>query len=242
MVLLVHNTIPGPYEQQLEYVRLVSYNTLDEIPRLLLQTAPSASRISVTPAHQERQSVEVGPGVRPDGDNDGQAQQEHIEMPQESIADGKEVEAVTSSGDHEEENDETRANAAKTIRDAYRRHLEQKRGGAAHKIQVAYRRYLKRKNAVRQGIHATQAHYWHLLRKRSLEMGWSKDSRYYILFRFPLAYILVCLDMIKAFAESEKKDAKERMVTEGDKVLGELMEAFSQHRCARALIAYFIRI
>ncbi|KAF9644922.1 hypothetical protein BDM02DRAFT_822801 [Thelephora ganbajun] len=62
------------------------------------------------------------------------------------------------------------------------------------------------------GIDATQAHYWRLLRKR-----------------VPLAYILVCLDAIKAFAESEKKEAKKRVMTEDDKNLEELMETLDKH-------------
>ena len=305
MILLVHTTIPGPYEQQLEYVRQVTYNTLDEIPQLLLSTAPGAPRTGTTPGHQERQHVEVETGIQPDDDEYGQAQQEHVEISQEWIHDGKEVEVVAAgrgheeeieetrvnaakamqdayhrrleqrradgdheeeiketrvnaantiqdayrrrleqgqaSGDHEEEIEETRVNAANAIQDAYRRRLEQRRAGAAQKIQATYRRYLKRKSVVLQGTDATQAHYWHLLRKRSSEIGWSKDSRYYILFRFPLAYILVCLDVIKTFAES-KKDTKEKMVAEGDKDLEELTEVFSKHRCVRALIAHFIGI
>ena len=143
MILLVHATIPGPYERRSKYVRPVTYNTLDEIPRLLLSMVPGASRTDTIPAHQERQRVEVATGVQPDGDKDGQAQQEH---------DGKEVEAVAAGRDHEEEIDETRVNAAKVIQDAYRHHLEQKRAGAARKIQATYRRYLKRKSVVLQGV------------------------------------------------------------------------------------------
>jgi hypothetical protein len=62
-------------------------------------------------------------------------------------------------------------------------------------------------------------------------MEWSKDSRYYLLFRVPLAYILVCLDVIGAFVESEKKEAKKRLTAEDDKDLEELMEVLRQHRC-----------
>lgn len=244
MILLVHNTIPGQYEERPKYVRLVTYSTLDEIPRLL-STTPAALRTGSAAAHQERQRAEVATEVQPDGDGDEQAQEEHVEIPQRSIADGKEGEEAMSSGDHEEEIDETLDNAAKVIQGAYRRHLEQKRqrrAVAARKIQATYRRYLKRKSVVHQGVDAAQAHYWHLLRKRSLEMGWSKDSRYYILFRFPLAYILVCLDVIKTFAESEKKDVKERILAEGNKGLEGLMKVLGQHRYARVLIAWFIRI
>jgi hypothetical protein len=285
MILLVHTTVPGPYGQRPEYVRLVTYNTLDELPQLLLSTAPSASRTSVTPAHQERQRVKAGAGVPPDDNEDGRAQQEHVEISQERVDHGKEAEAVTSGGDHEGI-EETRVNAAKAIQDAYRRHSERKRTGAAQKIQATYcrylkrrrtsaaqkiqttylrylkrkrtgaaqkiqatyrrylkrkrtsaaqkiqttyRRYLKQKSVVGQGIDATQAHYWHLLRKRSLEMGWIKDSRYYILFRFPLAYILVCLDVIKSFAESGKKEAKKLLMTAGHRGIEGQMEVINQY-------------
>jgi hypothetical protein len=145
---------------------------------------------------------------------------------------GRKRKWVLSGEDHEDQEiDETRVSAAKAIQDAYRRHLEQKRAGAARKIQAAYRHHLERKSVVRRGIDATQAHYWYLLRKRSMEMEWSKGSRYYLLFRVPLAYILVCLDVIKAFVESEKKEAKKRVMTEDDRDLEELMEALRQHRC-----------
>jgi hypothetical protein len=39
------------------------------------------------------------------------------------------------------------------------------------------------------------------------------------------------LDTVKAFVESEKKEAKKRMMTEDDRDLEELMEALHQHRC-----------
>ena len=241
MILLLHATIPNPREQRLECVRQVSYDTLDGIPQLLISTAPRVLRTSTIPVDQGRQRIEVVTGGEPDGGKDGQAEQEHVEIPPERIADGERAEAVTARGDHEERIDERLVDAAKVIQDAYRRHWERKRTPAARKIQAAYRRYLKRKDIVRQGINTAQAHYWQLLRKRSLEMGLSKDSRYYILFRFPLAYILVCLDVIKTFVESKKEDARERVVAGRGKDLEELKEALSQYRCVRVLIARFIR-
>ena len=229
-ILLQHTSILGPQGRWSKFARLVSYYRLDEVPKLLLM-APSALKIGTTPAHQQQLQVEAATGVQPDDDYDGQGQQEHINIPQERIADGKEAEVITYSGDREQEIDETRVNAAKTIQEAYRRHSEQKRAGAARKIQAAYHRHVKRKSVVRRGIDGTQARYWLLLRKRSLEMEWSKGSRYHLLFRVPLAYILVCLEVIGAFIESEKKEVKKRIKTEDDKDLEELMEALTQHRC-----------
>ena len=50
--------------------------------------------------------------------------------------------------------------------------------------------------------------------------------------RDPLQCVLEWLDMIKTFAESEKKEAKKRrMVTEDKKNYQELTEALTQHRC-----------
>jgi len=98
------------------------------------------------------------------------------------------------------------------------------------KIQTAYRRHLKRKSVVRKGMDVTQADYWHLLRERSMEMEWSKDSQYYLLFRVPLAYILIYLHTIGAFAESEKKGANKRMGAASDKELEEVMKACNQYR------------
>ena len=229
MILLLHTTIPRPRGWRSKYVRQVTYDELEGVPELLL-TAPSASKTGPT-SHQQQPDVEVVAEVQPDGDDDGPGEQEQIDIPQEKIADGMEAEAFASSEDHEEEIDETRVNAAKAIQDAYRHHLERRRTGAAQKIQAAYRRHLKQKSVVRKGIEATQAHYWDLLRERSMEMELTKDSRYYLLFRVPLADILVCLDAIKTFAESEKKAAKKRMLTEDDKGIEESMEVLNQHRC-----------
>jgi len=230
MTLLLHTTIPGPYGWRSKFVRPVSYTNLDEVPELLLSPAPSALRTGPTPSHQQQPPVEEAMVVQPNGDDDEQVEQKHIDIPQEKIVDGEEAEAVMSDGDREEI-DETKVNAAKTIQGAYRRHLERKRAGAAKKIQAAYRHRLKRKSVIRKGIDATQAHYWNLLREKSTEMEWTKDSRYYLLFRIPLADILVCLDTIGAFAESEKKGTNKRMRTAGDKDLEELMGACNQYRC-----------
>ena len=231
IVLLLHTSIPCSSGWRSKYVRPVLYNWLDEVPKLLLSMAPNTLRPGTTPAYLQRPHVEVATGVQPSGDHDRQEEPKHIDIPPERITDGKEVEPATSSGDHEKETDEIQANAAKTIQDAYRRHLEQKRAGAAKKIQDAYRRHLKRKSVIRKGIDATQAHYWQALRKRSMEMEWSKDSRYNLLLRVPLAYILVCLDVIKVFAESEKKGAKKRVMIEDDRKLEELMGVLDQYRC-----------
>ena len=230
IVLLLHDAVLDSHGWRSKYVRPVFYNRLDEVPGLLLSMGPSALRTVATPAHPQRPRVEVPPEVQSDDDHDEQAQEKSIDIPQEKIADGAEEEAVISDGDHEDETDRTRIVAARTIQDAYRHHLERKRAGAVRKIQAACRRYLKRKAVVRKGMEATQAHYWHLLRKRSMKMKWAKGSRYYLLLRVPLAYILVCLDTIKAFSESEKKEAKKRVMTEDDKNLEELMESLKQHR------------
>ena len=230
MILLIHTNMYDPRVWGSKYVRAVTYRRLDEVPKLL-STAPSASRTGLIPSNQQRSHVEAVTGVQPDCDEDEQEEQNRIEIPRESIADGREAEAATSGGDHEEEIDESRVNAAKAIQDAYRRRLERKRIRAAKKIQAAYRRHLKRKSVVRKGIEATQAHYWNLLRERSKEMEWTKGSRYHILFRVPLADILVCLSVIKAFAESGRKEARKRMMAEDHKGLEGSMEALDQHRC-----------
>ena len=230
MILLVRATIPGPHERRPKYVRLVSYNKLDGVPGLLLSGASCDLRSDATPARQQRPHVGAATGAQSGGDHDIQGQQKHIDgTPQEKIHDGEEAEAVTTGGDHEEEIDETLVNAARVIQDAYRHHWERKRIPAIRKIQAAYRRYLKRKSVARKGIDATQAEYWDLLRKRSMEMKWSKDSPYYLLFRVPLAYILVCLDVIATFAGSGKKEANKRLVAPGHMGIEDLMETITQY-------------
>ena len=225
LILLLHAVTPGSDKRQPKYVRPVFYSRLDEVPELLLSIIPSASRADATPTDKRRPRGEVATG-----NHGGQGQQKHVGIPQERIAGRKGPDRVVPGGGHEEEFCRARVNAAKVVQDAYRRHLERTRAGAARKIQSAYRRYLEGKAVVREGIDAAQAHYWHLLRKRSMKMEWPKQSRYYLLFRVPLAYILVCLDAIKAFVESEKKEAKKRMMTEDHGGLEELMEALNQYR------------
>lgn len=236
MILLLHDSIPGPYGRPLNHIRTVVYDRLEEVPTLLLA---DPSTLRAPPQHQ-RLRVGGTAAAQPDGDYDGQEQ--GVNMAQERITEENEAEEGTgSSGDHEPDTaDKSKVEAAKAIQGAYRRHLGRKRAvrdGAAKKIQAAYLRHLKRKSIVRKGIDATQARYWHLLRKRSMEMEWTKESRYNLLFRVPLAYILVCLDVIGGFVESKKKEFKKRMATEDNRGLEELMDAVQQQRCVRVLIA-----
>jgi len=156
MILLVHAGTPGSYERRLKYVRLVSYNRLDGVPKLLLSMPPNALRSDTTPARQQLPRAEVVTRVQPSSDYDGQRQKGRAEMPQERITDGKGAETNMFGGDHEEE--------IKEIRDT-------------------------------------------------------------------LAYVFECLDVIKAFAESEKKKAKRRMMTEENENLEELTETLNKHRC-----------
>ena len=227
----MHIALPDPHGREPRNTRKVSYDSLEDVPRLL-STASSAWRTSAAPTRPQHWArAGVATEVKRDGGDNEQAQQKSIGVPQESIAGGTGAEVVVPGGDEEEETDGTQTNAAKTIQEAFRRYLGRKRTDAARKIQTAYRSRLKRKSIVRKGIEATQAHYWHLLRKRSKKMEWSKNSRYYLLFRVPLAYILVCLDAIKSFADSGKKEAKKRAMTEHHRKLEEVMKVLTQHRC-----------
>jgi len=234
MILLLHNGRPGLSERRWNHVRPVVYSRLDEIPTLLLADPNALS----TPAHQQRLRAAATAWVQPDGGHGGQGQRANV--PEERVADENEAEEGGGlGGNHEQEVNEEKVKAAKMIQNAYRRRLERKRtvrDSAAKKIQAAYLRHLKRKNVVRKGVDSTQTRYWHLLRKRSTELEWSKNSRYYLLFRIPLAYILVSLDVIGAFVESEKKEAKKRIVTEDHRDLENLMENLQQHRYDRLIV------
>jgi len=235
MILLLHEDVPGPYGRPLNHIRTVVYGRLDEVPTLLLAD-PSVSR---APTHQQRLRAGGATALQPDSGYDRQGQ--GINTPQERVTEENEAEETKSGRDHETEIDESEVKAAKTIQGAYRRHLGRKRAvrdSAAKKIQAAYLRHLKRKSIVRKGIDATQARYWHLLRRRSMEMEWTKESRYNLLFRVPLAYILVCLDVIGGFVESKKKESKKRIATEDNRGLEELMDAVQQQRCDSIMIAY----
>ena len=156
MILLVHGDIPGSYEWQPKYTRLVSYNRLDEVPKLLLSVAPNGLRSGITSTRQQRPYIEVVTRVQPNSDHDGQGQRRRVEMLQEKTADRTEVEVDIPGRDHEQKVEEIR------------------------------------------------------------------DS---------LKYVLECLVVIKAFAESEREEAMRRMMTPGSKNIQELMEALDQHRC-----------
>ena len=228
MILLLRDTASGPPEGLSEHVRPVIYHSLYRVPKQLLSNAPNVMRTIITRALQQPPRVGPTTGVKPD--HDRQEQWTLVNTPQEKVADDKGEEAEAFDGDHEQEVDEIQDDAADAMQEVDRHRLEQERAVAARKIQVIYRRYLKRKNVVRKGIDETQAHFWHLLRERSTEMKWSKGSQYYLLFRVPLADILVCLDVIGAFFESKKKDASKRMKEAHNKELDELMEARSEYR------------
>jgi len=81
-----------------------------------------------------------------------------------------------------------------------------------------------------KSINATQAQYWDDLRKNSMEMELSKDSQYYLLFRVPLAYILIRLDAIATFARSKKDEANKRLMAPGHMGTEDLMETIAQYR------------
>lgn len=135
-----------------------------------------------------------------------------------------------SREDTEQKIGETQVNAPEMIQDAYPRHLERKRASAARKIQTTYRRYLKWKSVVLKRTHSTKAHYSYRLRRRSVEVGWDKDSQYSVLFRYPLGYIIACLNVTKRLVESASEDAKKRTMTEGDKDAAELTETLNNLR------------
>ena len=229
MILLAHIDLPGSYERRPKCLRLVPYRRLDDVPKLLMGDPTALANVTIP--RKPRQRVEAATVVRPDGDHRGHDQQKRIDdTPQENVAEGKDVEAA-GIADHEEEIDESRVNAAIVIQDAYRRHLDRKRTPAVRKIEAAYRRYLKRKNVVRKGIDATQVQNWELLRKKSLKMKWTKDSRYHLLFRLPLADILTCLDTIKGMTESEKKKANKRLNSSNNQDLDDVMDLITKIRC-----------
>lgn len=168
MILLLHETIPGPRGRWSDHVHPVTYSALDEVPKVLLSKG-----------RQEQQHVESATRARPNRDHDVQRQAKPIDASHEGIADGKET----------------------------KEYSEWEQVAAALKIQFAYRRHLKQRDVARKGVDERQAHYWRLLREKSREMGSSKDSQYYVLFRVPLADILVCLEVMEAFFTSKKKEA-----------------------------------
>jgi hypothetical protein len=236
MILLLHKAIPGLHGGWPEHVRPITYNTLDDVPRLLLLEPPSAIRTGITRSPQQQQHAEGATEAQPGQHHVEQRRPTPVDASWKEAAEGDEAGVDRPDLQCEQEFDETRVNAAKVIQDAYRgyrRHFEQKRASAARKIQFAYRRHLARKNHVRKGTNGGRAQYGHLLHMRSREMEWSKDSRYYLLFRVPLVDILVCLDTIGAFFQSEKKEATRRIMDPQTKDHEELIRIIDQYRYER---------
>ena len=228
MVLLLHKAIPSRHGRWSEHVFTVTYDSLDEVPELLLSKAPRAVRAGGPRAQEQQQRIES---------HDEQRQPTPTETSREEIVESKEAEVDRPDPHREQEFTEDQADASKLTQDAYRHDFEQNRAAAAQKIQAAYRRHLQRKEVARRGVDEVQARYWRLLRQSSREMEWSKDSRYYILFRVPLADILVCLDTIGSFFQSGKKEANKRMGGAQQKDYHELIEVSNRYRYDRILTA-----
>ena len=233
LILLVRNFIPGRHGRWPRHVRPVTHNKLGRVPKLLLSMTPDTRRNVVTRPRPQQRRVEATTGV--DGNQITREEQAPIDAPQEKFPDGREAEADTFGRHHGQEPEEIRFNAAIVIQEAYRayrgRQVEQKQA-AAQMIQAAYRRHLKRMHIPRKGIEGSaQARFWKLLRGKSTEMGLSKDSQYYLLFRIPLGYILACLDSIGAFFESEKRKVNKQMQGKSDRDYAELTDAINKYRC-----------
>lgn len=231
MILLLHQGIPGPHGWWPEHVCPVTYSRLSGVPNHLLSTPPGAVKTSII--HVQQKSHAEGATETRIGESHGeQLQQAPIDASLEGVADNMEVEVDMPEPHREQEFDENQVKAAEAIQGAYRayhRHLERKRVSAARKIQAAYRCHLKQKTVPRKATKGTRAYYWDLLRERSREMEWCKDSQYYLLFRVPLADILVCLDTVGTFFRSEKKKASKRTIGSRHKDHKESVEAVDRY-------------
>ena len=233
MILLLHKTIPGPRGRWSEHVFPITYDKLDDVPKLLLSKAPDTLMSGITRDWQQQRPAEGGMEAQPEPHLGKQQRQKTVDASWKAGVESNWAGMDRPDLHDEQEFDSGRVRAATVIQDAYRayrRHFEQKRISAARRIQVAYRHHLKRRNVVRKGINESQARYWRALRMRSREMEWSKDSRYYLLFRVPLGDILVCLDTIGAFFQSEKKEANKRMIEAQNKHHGEFLKAVNKYR------------
>ena len=234
MILLLHDTTPRQLVRWSGPIQEVTYRELYRVPELLLRKIPSATRANVTRAHQQQPHVQANTTAGPPSNRNRQVRQVLPDVTRKIIH-GEDAVADVPDRDRERENYETQVNAAKVIQEAYRAHrrrLEQRKADAARKIQAAYRRYLRRKEIVRDRIGAARTHFWHLLRTRSLEMEWPRDSQYYLLFRVPLGYILVCLDTIEALFGSEIKVLRKLIGDDADhEDLEEPAVALCRYRC-----------
>ena len=234
MILLLHGTTPRQLVRWSGPIREVTYRELDRVPELLLRKIPSATRANVTRAHHQQPRVHANTGAGPSSDRNGQVRQAIPDLTRKIIH-GEDAAADVPDRDRERENYETQVNATKVIQAAYRAHrrrLERRKADAARKIQAAYHLHLRRKEIDRDRIGEARTRFWHLLRTRSKEMEWPRDSQYYLLFRVPLGYILVCLDAIEALFGSEIKVLRKLIGDDADhEDLEELAEALYRYRC-----------
>ena len=234
MILLLHKAIPGSHRRWSDHVFPVAYDTLDGVPKLLISKVPSTVRSGITRIPQQQHHVEgVAEGQF---DHDRHPQSTPIDAPRKEVSDTKAAKVNRSDSNHEQEYDKIRVKAAKVIQSAYhayRHRLERKQVIAARKIQAAYHRYLTRRDIVRNGIDEIQVRFWTLLRERSREMKWPKDSRYYLLFRVPLGDILVCLNTIGKFLTSSKKEVNKRITDTENKGQWCFVKAGDQYRYDR---------
>ena len=91
-------------------------------------------------------------------------------------------------------------------------------------IEAAYHRFSQRKKDVLEGIDATRARHWSLLRDRASSMEWSRGKGYKLLMQGPLVHVLVCLDGVKMVADRMNKDSKKQLQGGDHKRLEELIE------------------
>jgi hypothetical protein len=190
-------------------VRRVVYNTRDEIPTLLLDTATSADVLSLrledSPSlsthdsdhfgHNNTAGVLLGPVAVIDDDEklhgDG-GDAEELEVDQ-----GADVDTVSDSADMPQ----ALESVAPSEEECY----------AASVIQLAYRRALaRRRGSPKDGLPEARSRFFTIYYKQSREMEW--PNRYYrLLFLGPIPHILLCLDAVETHTHELKGKTKERL-------------------------------
>jgi len=209
LVLLLYSKSPRPYGWKSNFARPVIYDRLEDVISGIAFQAPNHLDGPFMSQPGQFNTTVADNQVDENHDREREQEDSHHEN---AMEDDNEQDLMEQEV-HEVQTPELQAKIA-----------------AARKIQAACVRHLERKKAVPTGIQATRARFWNQLQTRAAGMAWSRPSRYKLILQGPLVHVLVCLDVIGAAADSEKRDVKKRSKVAHHEELEEVMESQARYR------------
>lgn len=202
MILLLHPKAPKYQGSIPSCVRTVMYEKIEEIPDRV--RAKAAGHLAT------RGLVDPPPGFsapekHPIEPENIDSQEKHSDLPEVALNPNDGEPPVDDGGQEEESTSPEEKRAALTI-------------------EAAYYRVMTQKKEVLKGIDATRARLWSLLRNRASSMEWPRHKQYKLLMQGPLVHVLVCLDVVKMFADYINRESKEQLRGGDHRRLEELIE------------------